>query len=83
MDKERLIEEAWLSYREAVIPKDAGSTQLIESRRAFYAGAHGLFTAIMMILEPGSEATDADLRTMTSIDGELRRFNSQVKAGLA
>ena len=83
MDKELLIEKSWLSYRQSVIPKNAGPTQLIESRRAFYAGAQGLFTILVTILEPGQEATDADLATMDGIDAELKRFLDAVKAGLA
>lgn len=81
-DKERLIEECWLSYRDQVIPKDAPPVQVTECRRAFYAGAHSLFTTIMNILEPGAEATEGDLRTMDSIQAELRRYNAQVKAGI-
>jgi hypothetical protein len=83
MDKELLIEEAWLSYRNAVIPAAAGATQLIETRRAFYAGACGLLQTVLKILEPGQEATAADVRTVGLIAAELRRFNDAVKAGLA
>ncbi len=80
-DKERLIEESWLSYREQVIPKDAPAMQVTECRRAFYAGARGLFSTIMNILEPGEEATDGDLATMSSIEAELNRYVAQVRAG--
>lgn len=82
-DKERLIETPWLAYREQVIPQNAGTAQLTECRRAFYAGAHALLTTIMNILEPGADATEGDLRTMDSIAAELKRFNAQVKAGIA
>lgn len=81
-DKELLIEQAWLSYRTEVIPAAAPQVQVTESRRAFYAGAQSLFGAIMNILEPGAEATEGDMETMSSIDAELRRFGAQVKAGL-
>ena len=40
------IEEYWNSYR-AILPKDAGATQIIETRRAFYAGAEALYAALM------------------------------------
>jgi hypothetical protein len=83
MDKELLIEKCWLSYREAVIPSNAPSVQLIESRRAFYAGAQGLLQTVMGILDPGSEATEADLQTMSLIEAELKRFAAKVKVGLA
>jgi hypothetical protein len=81
-DKELLIEKAWLSYHSAVIPRDAPEVQIVESRRAFYAGAHSLLTTILGILEPGAEATEGDLRTMDLIQAELLRFNAQVKAGI-
>jgi hypothetical protein len=81
--KKRLVEESWRSYRLRVIPPDASRTQLLECRRAFYAGAHGLLRGILGILEPGAEATDADLRTMDSIQMELDEFYAQLKAGTA
>jgi hypothetical protein len=83
VDKVLLIEQSWLSYRAAVLPGDAAATQVIETRRAFYAGARGLLTIIMSILEPGSEVTEGDLRTMVLIEAELRLFAAQVRAGLA
>lgn len=41
-----------------------------------------LFSAILNILDPGTEATDWDLVTMDSIHAELLRFNDEVKAGI-
>jgi len=82
-DKELLIEKVWLSYRHAVIPAAAGATQVIESRRAFYAGAQALLQTILGILEPGEDPTEEDLRTISLIQAELNRFNDKVKAGLA
>ncbi len=79
----KLIEAAWLSYREAVVPQNAPSIQLQECRRAFYAGACGLYTEIMRMLEPGTEPTDADLKMMAGIDGELRSFSKSVQQGRA
>jgi hypothetical protein len=82
MDKELLIEKAWLSYRQKVIPPNAGETQVTESRRAFYAGAAALFNTFMNIFEPGEEPTENDLRVVGLIQAELLRFGSQVKVGL-
>ena len=33
------IDERWEDYRKKVIPSDAGSIQVAETKRAFYAGA--------------------------------------------
>jgi hypothetical protein len=81
--KKTLIREAWLSYRDQVIPRNAGSTQLMESRRAFYAGANALLTSIMGALDPESEPTEADFSVMQDIQSELDEFVKQVKAGIS
>jgi hypothetical protein len=83
MDNTELIGHAWLSYREKVLGKDANEIQLTECRRAFYAGAWGLFTTVLAIMEPGPEATEGDVATMEGIEGELQRFVAAVAAGSA
>ena len=82
-DRELLIEQAWLSYSDNVIPKGAPAVQLQETRRAFYAGAQALFQTLLNILDPGTEETERDLETMNFIDAELKRFVAKVKVGLA
>jgi hypothetical protein len=74
----RLIETLWLSYRQRVIPKDAPKVQIDECQLAFYAGATALFSTIISILQPGQEATDADLETMSAIEAELRGFAEDI-----
>lgn len=77
------IKAAWDDYQRKVVPGDASTVQRWESRRAFYAGAQTLFTAIMTMLDPGEEPTDADLVKMDEIDKELREFVEAVKSGRA
>lgn len=77
------IGNVWLDYRRRVLPKGAPDAQHIECRRAFYAGAEACYGTIMAMLEPGQEATEADLRKMAELDIELRNFASEVKAGRA
>jgi hypothetical protein len=77
------IKEAWRSYRNEVIPSDAPNIQHIESRRAFYAGAQALLAILMTMLEPGTEATEADIRKMDEIAAELKRFSNDVREGRA
>ncbi len=79
---DKKIEALWSSYR-AILPKDAGTTQIIETRRAFYAGAQGLFHAILNSLEPGQDATDGDLKYMDDIQRELSDFAMLIKDGVA
>lgn len=77
------IGELWIDYRTHVIPKDAPDTQIKESRRAFYAGAAALFQTLVTMLDPGTEATDADLAKMDEIENELQDFGQNVKDGVA
>lgn len=65
-----------------VIPPQAGSTQVEECHRAFYAGAAVLFESIMRMLDPGEEPTEADMARMSAIDKELRDFGRGLDAEL-
>lgn len=47
------IADGWKSYRDEVVPKDAGPIQLLECERAFYAGA---VVALNASLEIGNDA---------------------------
>ena len=79
----KLLETEWINYRNAVVPRDAGSTQLTESRRAFYAGAWAFYSLLMHSLEPGLEDTPNDLALMEKLDAEMREFQSRVAKGHA
>jgi hypothetical protein len=68
----KVIATAWAAYEQQVIPPHAPDIQKVESRRAFYAGAASLFGAIMNLLEPGQEATEADLQRMDAIAAEIK-----------
>jgi hypothetical protein len=74
----KIIESAWLDYREKVIPADAPDIQIDETRKAFYAGAGQLFQSILRVLGPGEEPTDADLTIMDGIQEELEAFLKDV-----
>jgi len=77
------IERAWLEYRTGVIPADARANQVIESRRAFYAGAWTLFQMQLAGYRLDSEPTDDDVQMRHVIDAEIRAFNEAVKVGAA
>jgi hypothetical protein len=76
-----LLGSEWLGYRESVIPKDAPRVQVVESRRAFYAGAHSLLCLLARLLGPGAAPTQADLALMDQIKAELDAFNASVADG--
>ncbi len=73
-DKGKLIEAGWVSYLHLVVPKTAGSVQIEETRRGFYAGSQHLFASIMQVLEDGAEATETDMKRLDNIQAELDEF---------
>ncbi len=74
------IEQVWKEYRWRVVPLDATEYQVIESRRAFYAGAAGL---IKMALHSTSKSQAEAARDMSSLRKECERFQAEVAAGRA
>ena len=83
MTEKKIIDTAWRSYAEQIIPVNAPDVQRQELRRAFYAGAASMFGGIMAMLEPGTEPTDADLENMNALQGELDQYVRDLKAGRA
>lgn len=79
-DKGKIIEGGWTSFQHVAIPKAAPKEQHRDMRLAFFAGAQHLFASILMILEPGEEASEKDLNRMTLIHEELEAFTAELKA---
>ena len=75
------IERLWEGFRVAVVHEDAPAVQVSEMRLAFFGGAHALYSEIMKMLDPGSEATEGDMRKMELIAAELKRHADQVRMG--
>jgi hypothetical protein len=67
------IDKGWQGYK-ALLPKDASDVQIKETRQAFFGGAAVLFEALMTVLDPGEEPTDADMQKMKDIQRELTEF---------
>lgn len=75
----QLIAKLWTSYQWDVLgPSGAPSVQLQECRRAFYAGARGLLSALSEILDGDCEPTDRELE---GIHRELEAFAAAMAAG--
>lgn len=73
------IERQWRSYRAEVLPANAPTVQMVECRRAFYAGAQALRTAFLDTSDdPRTEAAE-----LLAIEDELHQFLRDVKAGNA
>jgi hypothetical protein len=73
-DAGKLIEAGWVGLRHAVIPPDAPDFQVSDMRYAYMMGAQHLFASIMTMLEPGGDATTADLRRLDLLHAELDAF---------
>lgn len=82
-DKGKIIEAGWVGLRYTIFPMnidmDRYSAQLIDMRKAFFAGAQHLFSSILAILDEGTEATPADLQRMTLINEELESFVQELR----
>lgn len=71
------MNDIWEGYRKMVVPPQASAAQIVETQRAFFAGAAALYEYIMRHgLDPGDEITDNDLARMAEIDRELRAFGA-------
>lgn len=73
--------EEWKSYRQQVIPPTAPNVQVIESKRAFYAGANSLFRLLQRTVSVGDEVSGADMRAMENIDREFKEFYLRMEEG--
>lgn len=81
-DQTNVIEALWLLYAARVnIPPR--TTQWIESRRCFFAGALTLFECMQRIMTEDREPTEADMARMARIAQELDRYGAELKARLA
>lgn len=85
MAKERrTVEMLWISFMESIFEGvDASTIQIMEAKKAFYAGAFAVFTEQMNTLDTESdEATEGDLEWMDEIYREMESFLfPQLRAG--
>lgn len=83
-DEGRLIEAGWEAMRIQVVPPTAGKVQLIEMRKAYFAGAQHLFASIMTMVSPdGDEPTPEELGRIDLIHKELEGFVDELRAEIA
>lgn len=71
------LHASWESYRRVVIPPDAPPVQVIESRRAFYAGAQAFMTICAASPDNGED------QVVNGLCAELKQFGDDVTAGKA
>lgn len=78
----KVIEGGWAAY-EYLGLKHASELQKAEMRKAFFFGAQHLWASIFTILDPDHEPTEKDMRRMSLIDAELRKFTDEHGSGLS
>ena len=76
------IEAEWRAYAEQVIPFDASDRQLVECRKAFYAGATSLVRALGK-QKPEGNPIEAYLAVVEGATDELKRFIDENRTGRA
>lgn len=70
----------WRAFEHAVLPANASDVQREEMRKAFWAGAFALWAGLLNVLEPGTEATEADLAKMDDLKREFDNFAAEMGA---
>lgn len=75
---DKLIMQAWISYRDTVLSPDCSDVQLRETFQAFFAGAAMLYHTVMISLAPGVEPTQEDILMMEDIAKEIDAFGAQL-----
>ncbi len=70
----RVIAGKWSSYREQVVPAEAEETQVVETRRAFYAGAAAVYWTLIHKLGDSPDPTPEDIALLDGIAAEIQEF---------
>jgi len=78
MDEGKLMAAGWYLYRTRIMPRDAGLTQIEETRKAFYAGAQHVFASICGGFDQSAEPTEADVVRMERLHDELQSFVAEM-----
>ncbi len=73
------IEEAWKEYRTRVVPLDAPVLQVVETRRAFFAGV----AAVVKMTAAAGGMSPHTARALGAFRRETERFQAEVASGRA
>lgn len=79
----RNLADEWSDFRRQVIPEEAPVMQVVEMRRAWYAGAATLFALVAGGLDADHEPTDLDVMYLESLNQELRAYANELREGRA
>jgi len=81
---DKTLEKLWTDYAK-VLPPDAGPVQLVETKKAFYAGAYSILaTMVAQVGDEEEEVTEKDMDMVSGIFEEAEVFlASQIKGASA
>lgn len=73
-ERRAIVAAMYEVYRRNVMPPDAPAIQVLECKRAFFAGARSLLDLLMAAADAGDEITARDEEIMAAIDAELADY---------
>lgn len=68
---DRPIREEWKAFRRELVPANAPRAQVVETRRAFYAGAGAAVAVMVEGVSDDPETTQADLNLMDQLRDDI------------
>lgn len=77
----KTIAQGWATYVERVVPAEASDTQIMETKRAFYAGAHQTLCTMGHVSDTMGE--DDAVTAIESMHKEGEAFAEDIKNGKA
>ena len=81
MKRRKLVETGWRQYVERVLPTNAPRVQIVECRRAYYAGAYHLLSSLTSEAGGDEVSEDDGVSILQSVATELNQFVEDVMGG--
>jgi hypothetical protein len=79
----KTLDKLWTEYRK-ILPQNASPVQVNETKKAFYAGAYSILTAMVSQVGDEEDATDEDMDMVGGFFEEAEQFlASQIKSASA
>jgi len=79
----RKLADEWSDYENSILSAHAGQTQRIETRRAFYAGAHSILMGLLDAASESGNSDDIGATMLENLHRECRIFVLDVAEGRA
>lgn len=80
MSSRQYIMEEWNKFRETVLPADVGPVQLIETRRAFFAGAISCFASVIAVNE--NTPDEEGIKRFDDLALEFKMYAERMRSGV-